>query len=88
MRSGGEGHLLGPRLVAQRPAGGPPVDLVGGRVTQARHLGAERPGDVRGEEDVAEAEQGMAVVFATSELGEAITASHRILVMATGRVVA
>jgi erythritol transport system ATP-binding protein len=34
-----------------------------------------------------EAQKGLAVLFATSEIGEALTASHRIVVMAKGRVV-
>jgi erythritol transport system ATP-binding protein len=34
-----------------------------------------------------EAQKGLAVLFATSEISEALTASHRIVVMAKGRVV-
>jgi erythritol transport system ATP-binding protein len=33
------------------------------------------------------AEQGLAVLFVTSEVGEALTASHRVIVMSKGRVV-
>ncbi len=34
-----------------------------------------------------EAEKGLAVLYATSEIGEALTASHRIVVMSKGRIV-
>jgi erythritol transport system ATP-binding protein len=34
-----------------------------------------------------EAGKGLAVLYVTSEIGEAITASHRIVVMSKGRVV-
>ncbi|MGH3519782.1 MAG: sugar ABC transporter ATP-binding protein, partial [Haloechinothrix sp.] len=34
-----------------------------------------------------EARKGLAVLYVTSEIGEAITASHRVVVMAKGRVV-
>ena len=34
-----------------------------------------------------EARKGLAVLFATSEIGEALTASHRIVVMSKGRIV-
>jgi erythritol transport system ATP-binding protein len=34
-----------------------------------------------------EARKGLAVLYVTSEIGEAITASHRIVVMSKGRVV-
>nr|WP_279587657.1 ATP-binding cassette domain-containing protein [Lysinibacter cavernae] len=34
-----------------------------------------------------EAERGLAVLYVTSEIGEALTASHRILVMSKGRIV-
>jgi len=34
-----------------------------------------------------EAERGLAVLYVTSEVGEALTASHRIVVMSKGRVV-
>ena len=35
-----------------------------------------------------EAKKGLAVLFVTSEVGEALTASHRIIVMSKGRIVA
>ncbi len=35
-----------------------------------------------------EAEKGLAVLYVTSEVGEALTASHRIVVMSKGRIVA
>ena len=35
-----------------------------------------------------EASKGLAVLYVTSEVGEAITASHRIVVMSKGRIVA
>ena len=35
-----------------------------------------------------EATKGLAVLYVTSEVGEALTASHRIIVMSKGRIVA